>query len=98
MNRETEIYSPEQKELAIIHNAQMEALRWLQSKAEDQLVKAFIQIHKEQLDRIGYPVSASGGELINPILVKGKHQRENLNPLYEQLDIEKELERRNGTQ
>lgn len=66
-----------------LHYAQIEALRWLSGKSTDQLVKAFIQVHKESLERIGYPIGSSGTELTFPKV-------EPLKPLPGQLDLEEE--------
>ena len=43
-----------------IHQAQIDALRWLQGKASGQLVKAFIQVHVEMLERVGYAIKDNG--------------------------------------
>lgn len=46
--------------------AQIQVLRWLQSRVEDQFVKAYIRGEIELLQRIGYPIADNGSELMFP--------------------------------
>lgn len=44
-------YPVQQEETRVEH--QLEALRWLQGKTSDEFVLAWIQVHKESLERAG---------------------------------------------
>ncbi len=44
--------------------AQVEVLRWLQGRVEDQMVRAYISNEIALLERIGYPINSSGTELV----------------------------------
>ncbi len=50
--------------------AQIQVLRWLQGRVEDQMVRAYISTEIALLERVGYPVNDSGGELTFPKRVK----------------------------
>lgn len=43
--------------------AQIQVLRWLQGRIEDQFVKAYISNEIALLERIGYPINDRGTEL-----------------------------------
>lgn len=47
----------------MMHFAQLQAIRWLQSRCEDQMVGAWLRSERELLDRMDYPVTATGGLL-----------------------------------
>lgn len=47
-----------------LRHAQIEALRWLQGRVEDQMVRAYISTEIALLERIGYPINSSGTELV----------------------------------
>jgi hypothetical protein len=49
-----------------LRRAQTEALRWLQGRIEDQMVRAYIGTEIALLERIGYPINSSGTELVFP--------------------------------
>jgi hypothetical protein len=87
--------SIEQREAIGQHHAQVEALRWLQGKAEDQLVKAFIQVHAEMLVRIGYPIDSSGRDFKSPEAKKPQRRAPKIIPPLEgQIDLEQALKDR----
>lgn len=44
--------------------AQVQVLRWLQGRVEDQMVRAYISNEIALLERIGYPINDSGTELV----------------------------------
>lgn len=47
-----------------LRHAQIEALRWIQGRVEDQFVRAYISNEIALLERIGYPINSSGTELV----------------------------------
>lgn len=67
---------------------QIQVLRWLQGRVEDQFVRAYIQTEIELLQRIGYPINSSGSELTFE-----KTERK-IKQLPGQLDIEEELRKK----
>lgn len=47
-----------------LHYAQVQALRWLQSRVEDQMVRAYISTEIQLLENVKYPINSSGTELV----------------------------------
>lgn len=71
-----------------LHHAQVEALRWLQGRVEDQMVRAYISTEIALLRSIGYPINSSGNELTFP------KREKTIKPLPNQLDMVEELEKK----
>lgn len=46
--------------------AQIQVLRWLQGRVEDQMVRAYISNEIALLERIGYPIFSNGSPLEFP--------------------------------